>query len=127
LEQAAVTWADLHYPDEDGTTKFDRLSHLENATGKPHLPEILIPVDVQYLWDWFMDLNNARQSGFGISPISYMELQAWAHMTGVQPTIWEVQVLKRIDLHLVGMINELSQRKTRTKQIGTQKPTKRIM
>lgn len=127
LEEAATTWADLSYPDEDGTTKYQRLSHLEQATGKPHLPEIVIPLDVIYLWEWFMDLHNSRPSGFGLSPISYTELKAWTELTKIKPTPWEVQVLRRMDFCVLGLTSELSSRKTRARQSTTKKPTKRVM
>lgn len=51
-----------------------------------------------YLWGWFIELASARTSnGFGLNPISYVEIAAWARLTGREPSPWEVSLLKRMD------------------------------
>lgn len=43
-------------------------------------------------------MSGARTSnGFGLNPLSFAEIQAWAALTGVEPTPWEVSLLKRLD------------------------------
>lgn len=57
------------------------------------------PYEVEHLWLWFCDLSSARTgSGFGANPISYVEIAAWARLTGNDPTPWEVSVLRRMDI-----------------------------
>jgi len=66
------------------------------------MPEVLV-----YLWDWFLQLDNARGgSGFGINPISYSEIQAWAQLLGIRPEPWEVEALKRVDAVRIRVSNE---------------------
>lgn len=43
-------------------------------------------------------MSGARTSnGFGLNPLSFAEIQAWAALTGADPTPWEVSLLKRLD------------------------------
>jgi len=121
-------WADLSYPDDHGVTKYERLSHLEEVTQQPHIPEIDIPIDALYLWDWFMNLNYSRPSGMGISPITYSELKAWTELTGVQLSHWEVDVIKRLDNKVVEVVGALQSKKIQTKRSSSEpQPTKRVM
>jgi hypothetical protein len=57
------------------------------------------PYEVEHLWHWFCDLSAVRTgSGFGANPIGYGEIEAWARLTGNDPTPWEVSVLRRMDI-----------------------------
>jgi len=76
------------------------LEQVEKQTGirPPELDGPECPDAVEYLWKWFIELDNARGgNGFGLNPISYTELLAWATMTRANPSPWEVATLKRID------------------------------
>jgi hypothetical protein len=56
------------------------------------------PFVLDYVWGWFCELSGARTSnGFGLNPISFTEILAWAQLAGVAPTPWEVRLLKRLD------------------------------
>lgn len=55
------------------------------------------PAEVDHLWRWFLDLHEARGGGFGVQPIGYAEIDAWARLTGLLPTPWEVSALRRLD------------------------------
>jgi hypothetical protein len=51
-----------------------------------------------YLWEWFVDLHGARtSSGFGINPIPYAEIHAWASLSQLSLSVWEVRVLRQMD------------------------------
>lgn len=57
-----------------------------------------VPVFVSYLWRWFQELHAARQSsGFGVSVITYRDIEAWSNVTGVRLCPWEIDVIKAID------------------------------
>lgn len=50
------------------------------------------------MWRWYCELGGSRtNNGFGLNPISYSEIKAWADLTGAEPTPWEVSLLKRLD------------------------------
>jgi len=78
-------------------------SHLETVKGiTGQTPKELIPVEVSdiilYLWDWFLQLNSARQNnGFGVSPLSYLEIKAWSDLTQTIISPYEVRVIKQLD------------------------------
>jgi hypothetical protein len=65
----------------------------------PDLQGPPLPPEIEHVWRWFDDLQSARgNSGFGLNPLSYSELQAWATMTHCAPTPFEVRLLKDLDL-----------------------------
>lgn len=101
--EALVTFARHQFgllKQHGGGTLRDHLESVERQTGKT--PDKLIPPDfpdaVGHLWEWFIDLDRARPSGgFGPSAISYAEIDAFARLTGAEPTPFEVDVLRALD------------------------------
>lgn len=88
-------------------------SHLESVyrqTG--FLPKELadippMPDDLTYLWKWFLELDAARGSnGFGLNPLSYAEIKAWADLLGHKPQSWEIKAIKRFDSVRIRITNE---------------------
>lgn len=79
----------------------DQLQSVWRQTGhKPkELEDLLeLPESCVYVWKWFIDLHNARgSSGFGINPISYVEIKAYFDLIDTQPEEWEVNIIKRFD------------------------------
>jgi hypothetical protein len=66
-----------------------------------------MPAEVGYLWGWFLELDGARGSnGFGLNPLSYSEIQAWATLMRVTLAPWEVEAIKRIDSVRIRVSNE---------------------
>lgn len=55
------------------------------------------PPALEYLWGWFLDIGSTRGGGYGPAPITYPDIDAWARLTGNDPTPWEVRMLRRID------------------------------
>jgi len=57
-----------------------------------------LPLCIEHVWNWFMQLHNARgSSGFGPSPILYSEIESWIKLTGASPTRWEIEAIKSLD------------------------------
>lgn len=88
-------------------------SHLEavyRQTGKipARLAEIPpMPEQLAYVWAWFCELERARTgNGFGLNPLSYTEIKAWADLSGSNVEPWEVAVLKRFDAVRIRVANE---------------------
>ncbi len=64
-----------------------------------------VPQCLEYLLTWFSDLSAARSSnGFSANPISYTEMQAWAELTGIRPTPFEVECLRALDRALLNSL-----------------------
>lgn len=51
-----------------------------------------------YLWDVFMRLHSRRSSnGFGLSPITWGDLDAFIRLTGIRLAPWEVEAIEDLD------------------------------
>lgn len=84
----------------DGATLRDHLLAAERSgLAAPELVGPPLPAAGAYLWGWFLDLSAARgRSGFGLGPISYQDIAAWAWLHGIAPSSFELGVLRRLDL-----------------------------
>lgn len=66
-----------------------------------------IPYFMQYIWEYFQELNMARgSSGFGPSTFTYTEIDAWARLTDRKLEPWEVKLIKNIDTMWVYRMTE---------------------
>lgn len=75
-----------------------------------HTPQELQPIEVSdivmYLWEWFLQLNAARQSnGMSINPISYSEIQAWVTLMQINISPFEIVIIKALDNMFINHIN----------------------
>ncbi len=69
------------------------VSAQQKLDAAPELPEFL-----EYLWVWYLQLSRARTYGMGgPDPIRYVDIQAWAALTGQHPFPHEVDALLQID------------------------------
>ena len=89
---------------------------LEENTGKYPGPDLEIPIDLQYLWEWFTCLSSTRGGGWGPSPITYTEIKAWAELLNIYPSPWEVGMLKVMDNKYLNVVNKLEQKKIKKKK-----------
>lgn len=88
-------------PAADG--KGTHREHLQSVAGRnPHaaaeLQEPEFPEELAEIWRIFRELNEARGSGFGVSPISFTEIHHWQQLHGVRLTPYEVRVIRSLDL-----------------------------
>jgi hypothetical protein len=49
------------------------------------------------LWDWFITLNNTRQVGFGASPITEQEIQAFCNNRRLRMSLFEIDAIHALD------------------------------
>ena len=114
---------ELDYPDKSGTALRSKLEHLEER-GIPQAGlDVLIPVDMEHLWDIFWELNASRgSSGFGPSPISYLEIEAWTRITHKELTSWEISVLRQMDAAYLLTASEMQKRYYPTDTTQVKKP-----
>jgi hypothetical protein len=61
---------------------------------------------LRYLAGWFGELAGSRASGFGVGPIEYVEIEAWARLTGRNPDPIEVRAIRALDLATRAIANE---------------------
>lgn len=55
------------------------------------------PEQLGYLWQWFCDLSDWRDSSMGVGSLSHQEIESWARLYQVDISPFEVDVLRKID------------------------------
>ena len=86
--------------DSNGASQREHLEAVERQTGKTpkELQNLLgLPEALREVWVWYKRLSNRRQSGMGINPITFMEMQAFFFLSGITPTPEEVKALEYFD------------------------------
>lgn len=79
------------------------LASIERQTGRRPVAaeaevEAECPEPFAHVWDWFYELASRRGAGVaGPNPLTHGDVQAWATMTGRDPTPTEVRLLLRLD------------------------------
>ncbi len=57
-----------------------------------------MPQALAYLWDIFLRLSNRRGSnGFGLDPIGWCDIDAFARLTRVRLSPWEIGLIEMLD------------------------------
>ncbi|WP_211440921.1 phage tail assembly chaperone [Collimonas humicola] len=84
----------------DGATLRQHIAIVAKQSGK--IPEEYVfpdcPEQLRYLWQLFIDFCESRcNTGYGILPLQYAEIEAWSRLMRCPLTPWEVSVIKRID------------------------------
>lgn len=51
----------------------------------------------KHVWEDYQRLSSSRPAGFGVSPISYTEINSYFSLMGIVPEIWEVEAIKIFD------------------------------
>lgn len=64
-----------------------------------------LPTNIAYLWEYFIQLHNRRINyGFGQSPLSYLEIDAWSRLTKTKLDQWELKAIIEIDNAFIASI-----------------------
>jgi hypothetical protein len=57
------------------------------------------PRALSYLWRTFQRLRNRRtSSGFGVNPITWVDLGEFTRLTGTRLAPWEIEVIEELDI-----------------------------
>lgn len=92
----------------DGATVSDHMAVVNSYPGKasaaaaeaPPFPEPL-----KYLWGAYQELAAARQSGMGLSPIGFGDIDAYARLCDMRLEPWEVRVIRRVDVAFITTVS----------------------
>ena len=57
-------------------------------------------------WGWFLDLNNTRPSGMGISAIQFSEILAYFSLMDIHAEPWEIEVIRLFDSMAIDSANK---------------------
>jgi hypothetical protein len=90
----------LNERQDDGGTLRKHLEIVARQTGS--IPKELEPIECPdamiHVWRMFLELTSGRgNNGFGINPISYPDILAWACLVDSQPTPMEIRAIKAVD------------------------------
>lgn len=61
-----------------------------------------LPVEVEHLWEIFLDLNGTRSRGFSANPISFAEIEAYCRLVYGPLSPWEIGTLLAVDQAVLG-------------------------
>ena len=76
------------------------MESVERQTGKrpKELDDLVeLPDFARYVWQYFLALNAKRGGGFGPSPLTYQEMQAYFTLNQIQVEPWEIQLIDLLD------------------------------
>lgn len=60
--------------------------------------EVRCPPELEYIWDWYYELDASRSSGFDLNPILYTEIEAWSRLNSLTLSSFEIKAIKAIDV-----------------------------
>lgn len=81
-------------------SKRKKLEQISATSGNrsPALDPDPIPDLALQSWAYWADLNASRfQNGMGITPLSWMDFDAWSRIRGRKPTFTELELIRVID------------------------------
>lgn len=82
---------------------------------------VSLPSKFNHIWTWFLELNQTRPSGFGISNITYSEMKAFFELLEIKPEPWEVNFIKMFDNIAIRITREQQEKSEKRKQNSKQK------
>lgn len=102
----------------DGASLKDHLLLIHKTTGKKpkELDNLIeLPPEFAKVWEDFINLSSSRQSGFGISPLTYTEIKSYTELMGIELEPWEVNMIKLFDRVTVSEVNKQQEKKSKSK------------
>lgn len=93
-----------------GSSIREQLENVWRQTGKkPKELEDLVelPSSMIEVWSWFITLHESRSSnGFGVNPISFMDIWTFFQLQEITPYRWEIDLIKRLDREVMSIFNK---------------------
>lgn len=78
-----------------------------------------LPRSFKQCWHFFLDLNSTRNQGFGVSPITYVEIYAYFNLMQLDYEPWEIEAIKAFDRIAMDVAAKQQERENKLKK----KPT----
>ncbi|MDO9950715.1 hypothetical protein Q7404_09740 [Glaesserella parasuis] len=94
-------------PKDSNCTLREHLLVIQEQTGSvpEELENIEISPVISYLLGFFYELSLSRQSGMGLCPITYTEIEAWNRLFQRDLAVWEIKVIKQLDVIFLNVQN----------------------
>lgn len=80
----------------DSDDEEDNLNKVPQETAEIPFPEI--PMGAEYLLSFFYSAGCSTQTGMGLVPLSWQEIEAWVRCNGLDDSVtpWELQVVRKL-------------------------------
>lgn len=78
-----------------------RLAQLRDQ-GATHVPMPPVPAEARALLDAFLEVGPVGYGAMGAVPLSFGEIEAWQHATGVKLLPWEARLFRKLSVDFVG-------------------------
>lgn len=98
---------------DDGLTLETHLvSHWKQSGELPEQLDVpALPFELEYIWDWWLALNESRNVGMDINHISYTEIMTWSTLLKITLTPFEVRCIMALDSVYINVRREQHARK----------------
>lgn len=74
-----------------------------------------IPIDVDHIWDWWLELGRTRSTGMDASHITYTEVESWSRLLQLNVSKFEVRCLMALDTVFINCQREAQANKAASK------------
>ena len=75
------------------------------------------------MWAWFRELDRARASnGYGLNPISYSDIDAWARLRRIALLYWHLDALISMDGQRLKLLYDKTASETEDKPAVSERP-----
>ena len=90
---------------EDGVSRRAKLEKVAAKGPRAKSLDVEIPKGALDAWELWLDLNNGRSVGFGISTLSWLDIEAWSRIRDRKLTHTELELIRTIDRAFVQVQN----------------------
>jgi hypothetical protein len=63
-----------------------------------------------HILEWLLEIGIFESNGYGPSPLTYREIEAWSRMTGIMPTYEETRFIKMLSREYCSQYSKSSDR-----------------
>lgn len=78
-----------------------------------------VPIETEYIWDWFQDLHGHRRAGFNVDALNWTEILAYFILLDLRPQRWELEAIARLDTaYISSRIDKAQARAADAKSMG---------
>lgn len=71
---------------------------LQSFQGDSEDDDTILPYQLAHIWIYLLEVGPTLQGGMGPAPLSYLEIKAWMHSTGLSLSPWEVVLLRKCSI-----------------------------
>lgn len=82
---------------KDGVSRRAKLEKVAAKGPRASSLDAEIPEAAQDAWALWVDLHTGRSQGFGVAPLSWLDIDAWSRIRGHELAFTELELIRVID------------------------------